>query len=277
MNKIKSLKSLIARNPDIDWSIELHDVSTGTTAFSLDATRALKTASLAKVLLLVEVAARLSEGTLAADEPIDRRDIPRVQDSGLWRYLKTDILPLADAATLVAAVSDNWATNALLHHVGLGAVQARSNALGYPETLLADHIRDNRGPAHPPTVSKGRASDWADLFGRMHRRTLVSKEVDAQVEYWLGTGTDHSMVASALNLDPLIHGFADGALGICHKTGSDSGVRADAGLILGRNACSYCIVANWNPDDDRVDAVTEIMHAAGDVIRAMVTGKNAGA
>lgn len=277
MNKNFSLESLIARTPDISWSIEIHDLSTNTTAFSLGATQVLKTASLAKIFLLIEVAARLSERTLAADEPIDRRNVPKVQDSGLWRYLKTDILPLADAATLVAAVSDNWATNALLHRVGLDAVQARSERLGYPETVLADYIRDDRGPAHPPAVSKGRASDWVDLFTRMHRRHLVSKHVDAQVEYWLGTGTDHSMVASALNLDPLIHGSAPGAFGIYNKTGSDSGVRADAGLVMGRNACSYCIIANWNPDADHVDAIAEIMFAAGDLVRTLVAGKKDGA
>ena len=274
MTAIRSLESLLARIPDVVWSIEIRDIPTGRTAFSLDAARVLKTASLAKIFLLIEAAARLSDGRVTADEPIDRRDVPKVQDSGLWRYLKTDILSLADAAVLVAAVSDNWATNALLHRIGLDAVQARSNMLGYPETLLDDYIRDNRGPAHPPTVSKGRALDWADLFARMHRRNLVSKEVDAQVEYWLGTGTDHSMVASALNLDPLIHGSASG---ICNKTGSDSGVRTDAGLVPSRNACSYCIIANWNPEDDRVDAVAEIMHAAGDLIRALVTQGNTGA
>ncbi|RJE84170.1 serine hydrolase [Paracoccus onubensis] len=276
MNKSSCLESLIARTPDIRWSIELRDIPTNTTAFSLGATRVLKTASLAKVFLLIEVAARLSEGTLTADEPIDRRDVPKVQDSGLWRYLKTDILPLADAATLVAAVSDNWATNALLHRVGLDAVRARSNVLGYSESLLADYIRDDRGPAHPPTVSEGRASDWTDLFARMHRRNLVSRDVDAQVEYWLGTGTDHSMIASALNLDPLIHGSAYGAESFYNKTGSDSGVRADAGLFVGENACSYCLIANWNPEADRADAVTEIMRAAGSLLRTLVTGRNAG-
>lgn len=276
MSRIRSLESRIACIPDINWSIQIHDISASKTVFSLGATQVLKTASLAKVFLLIEVAARLSEGTLIADEPIDRRNVPEVLDSGLWRYLKTDILPLADAATLVAAVSDNWATNALLHRVSLDAVQARSNALGYPESLLADYIRGNRGPAHPPTVSQGRASDWVDLFARMHRRNLVSKDVDAQVEYWLGTGTDHSMVASALNLDPLVHGFAPGARSICNKTGSDNDVRADAGFVLGKNACSYCVIANWNPDDDRVDAVSEIMQAIGDLVRARVAGRNAG-
>lgn len=229
----------------------------------------LKTASLAKVFLLVEIAGRLSEGRLAGSDPVDRRDVPKIEDSGLWRHLRIDVLPLADAATLVAAVSDNWATNALLHRVGLDAVQARSDALGYSESLLADYIRDDRGPEHPPTVSKGRASDWTDLFSRMHRRELVSTEVDAKVEHWLGTSLDLSMVASALRLDPLIHGSEPGAISIFNKTGSDRGVRADAGLVVGASACSYCAIANWNPDCERVDAVGDVMLEIGKLVRSL--------
>src|SRR5690554_6171899 len=131
---------LIERCRGIDWSIEARDVSNNKIIFTLNPDAVLKTASLAKIFLLIEAAARLSEGTFSADEPIDRRDVPPAQGSGLWRYLKTDVLPLADASTLVAAVSDNWATNALLHRVGLETVQARSNTLGYPDSLLADYV-----------------------------------------------------------------------------------------------------------------------------------------
>lgn len=271
MNKISALENLLASTPDIDWSIEVYDIAAGATAFSLGGSRVLKTASLAKVFLLIEVAAQLNDGTLATDEPIDRRDVKKVQDSGLWRYMNTDVLPLVDAAILVAAVSDNWATNALLHRVGLDAVQARSNTLGYPESLLADYIRDERGPEHPPTVSKGRASDWTDLFARIDRRELVSGKVDIQVEHWLGTGTDHSMVASALRLDPLIHGSDPGPYKAYNKTGSDSGVRADAGLVVGKNACSYCAIANWNPIEDCVDVVIDVMHEVGKLVRAVAS------
>src|SRR5690606_18555433 len=119
LNKVSALETLLERSPDIEWSIEVRDVSSNAVFFALNPAAVLKTASLAKVFLLIETATRLHEGTLAADEPIDRRAVSRVEDSGLWRYLKTDTLPLADAATLVAAVSDNWATNALLHRVGL--------------------------------------------------------------------------------------------------------------------------------------------------------------
>ncbi|MEO3433075.1 serine hydrolase [Inquilinus sp. CAU 1745] len=269
MNKASAITALAGRAPDVEWSIEVRDIASNIPVFSLHPERVLKTASLAKVFLLVEIAGRLSEGRLIGSDPVDRRDVPKIEDSGLWRYLQIDVLPLADAATLVAAVSDNWATNALLHRVGLDAVQARGDALGYSESLLADYIRDDRGPQHPPTVSKGRASDWTDLFTRMHRRELVSTEVDAQVEHWLGTSLDFSMVASALRLDPLIHGSEPGGISIFNKTGSDQGVRADAGLVVGGTACSYCAIANWNPDRERVDAVGDVMLEIGRLVRTV--------
>lgn len=272
LNDLSAMKILIGRSLDIDWSIEVRDISSNSVIFSLNPAAVLKTASLAKIFLLVETAARLSEGTLAADEPIDRRDVPMVQGSGLWRHLKTDILPLADASTLVATVSDNWATNALLHRVGLEAVQARSSALGYPDSSLADYVRDQRGSEHPPTVSQGCASDWADLFAKLHRRELVSDGVDRQVEHWLGNSTDHSMVVSAQWQHALSPGTEPENIRVYNKAGWDSGVRADAGLVVGRNACSYCAIANWNPTDDRVDAVAEIMQVVGKLVRATVSG-----
>lgn len=271
LNKASAITALVERTPDVEWSIEVRDIASNIPVFSLHPERVLKTASLAKVFLLVEIAGRIAEGRLTDSDPVDRRDVSKIEDFGLWRYLQIDVLPLADAATLVAAVSDNWATNALLHRVGLDAVRARSDALGYSESLLADYIRDNRGPEHPPTVSKGRASDWTDLFSRMHRRKLVSTEVDAQVEHWLGTSLDFSMVASALRLDPLIHGSEPGAISIFNKTGSDRGVRADAGLVVGSSACSYCAIANWNPDCERVDAVGDVMLEIGKLVRSLAS------
>lgn len=268
MTHLTRLEDLIARAPGIDWSIAIRDLSAGRSIYSLNPERTLKTASLAKVFLLAELAARLADGTLPASEMIDRRSVPPVADSGLWRYFLQDELPLADAAALVGAVSDNWATNALLHRIGLDAVKARSEALGYPESRLEDHVRDHRGPGDPPAVSRGRAGDWADLFARLHTRELVSPQADAHVLDWLGGGVDHSMAASAFHFDTLVHGSEHDGVRLFNKTGTDAGVRADAGLVIGSKALSWCLIANWDPAAGRLDAVFDIMRAAGALIRA---------
>lgn len=261
------LESILAAAPDILWSVEILDVAAQCSLASWEPGRQLKTASVAKVFLLVEVAARLEEGSLLEEEPLDRRGVARVEDSGLWRHLRVNELPLVDTALLVAAVSDNWATNALLDRVGLPAVQERGRALGYSESRLEDYVRDVRGPDVPPTISLGRADDWAEMFARLHRRRLHSPAVDSRVEQWLRAGVDLSMVASAFRLDPLAHASAVGSFQTFNKTGTDEGVRADAGVVVGARPLAYCAIANWSPESDCTDAAMDGMHAIGRLIR----------
>lgn len=268
MDPQAALEGVVAASPEVAWSIAVLDVASQQTLAASSPLRVLKTASLAKVFLLLEVAARFEAGSLDRRELLDRRAVARVEDSGLWQHLHVDQLPLVDAAILVAAVSDNWATNALLERVGLDAVQARSRALGYLESRLEDCIRDVRGPDVPATVSLGRAADWAEIFARLQRRGLVSSAVDTQVAAWLETSMDHSMVASAFHLDPLVGGATSGRFRFYNKTGTDAGVRADAGLLIGRRSLAYCALANWAPDDDRVEQVMDGMHAIGQLIRS---------
>lgn len=197
----------------------------------------LPTASVGKVFLLAELSARLDAGELDAQQPVDRRRVAPIADSGLWQHLVTDVLPLADVARLVGTVSDNWATNALLDLVGLDAVRERAAALAPGGSVLHDLVRDHRGPEHPPTLSEGCASDWV----------TVLPTLDGRVLGWLDSSVDLSMVASAFGLDPLAH-REDREVRLVNKTGTSDGVRADVGLVTrGDRRTAYAAIAGWDP------------------------------
>lgn len=216
-------------DPRVAWSVEVRDADSDAVLLSVDADVVLPTASVAKVLLLCSVARGLSDGSLTLQQPLDRRVTPRVGDSGLWQHLATDVLPLGDVARLVAAVSDNWATNVLVGLVGL------------PASGLLDVVRDVRGPADPPVLSLGNASAWSTFLGRLHRREEPGAE---QVLDWMASGVDHSLVASAYARDPLVHDDV-----VVTKTGSDLGVRADVGLVPSRGrTVAYAAIAQFPPD-----------------------------
>jgi beta-lactamase class A len=206
-----------------------------------------RTASIGKLLLLVEVARGLADGTLRRDEPLDRRAVEPVADSGLWQHLDVDVLPLHDVALLVASVSDNLATNVLVERLGLPPARGR--------TALHDVVRDHRGPQHPRTLSTGTAAELAQLM----------TELPAQVRDWLRTGTDLSMVAAAFGLDPLAHTADD----LLNKTGTDSTVRADVGLVGG---LSYAVLAEWDPGLDLRAQVLAGMRRIGEQIRGTLPG-----
>lgn len=237
------------------------------------ANRLLSTASVAKLFLLVEVAARLESGTIAAGAGLSRAPALRVGDSGLWQHLATDVLPVEDVALLVGAVSDNWATNVLLDLVGLDVVQQRAQTLAPNGSTLLDFVRTDRTQIHADTLSIGCASDWAALMQSLSRGTIISESVSKRVSDWIAPALDLSMVANALSLDPLAHVSSDADYSIWCKTGTDDGVRADVGSVLGpRGTLVYAVICNWDVESaDRRDDVLVAMRSVGALVRSLVS------
>ena len=220
--------------------------------------RRLRTASIGKLLLLIEVARGIEAGELDPYELLGKDPDLAVADSGLWQHLGTDVLPVADVAVLVASVSDNLATNVLIHRVGLDRVAALGASLGLTATALHDVVRDVRSADHPARLSSGSAAELSLL---LHR--LPGVEGGDRVLDWMRTSADLSMVASAFDLDPLSHA----GVTLRNKTGTDDGVRCDVGVAGG---VSYAVLANWAPASATVGEVLATMRAVGDAIRVLV-------
>lgn len=233
-----------------------------------DADRLHPTASIGKVFLICEIAEQVAAGHLDLQRPVERGHSLAVADSGLWQHLFQRSLALADACVLVAAVSDNWATNVLIDLIGLEPIAARAEALGCADSRLHDRVRDVRTVDDHPTLSTGTARELAEVARRIHQSAAggevsgVSAAAARMVEGWLLTGVDLSLVAAPFLLDPLAH--ASGPVMLWSKTGSDSGVRADMGAVWGDNdMAAYAAIATWDPGDHALDDAFERMHGLG--------------
>ncbi len=249
------------------WSIEVRTAD-GNPVVRHAPARLLRTASVGKVFLLVEVADRLDRGLLDPAQPLRRERVAPVADSGLWQHLAIPELPVVDAACLVGAVSDNWATNALLDLVGLASVRDRARSLAPGGSTLHDLVRDDRGPHDPPTLSEGCAADWVAVMSGLAAGTVGGPGVSARVLSWLAAGVDLSMVASALVLDPLSHAETDRGVRLWNKTGTDSAARADVGVVRGpAGPVAYAALCTWDRGDDRPRAaVMAAMRDLGTVV-----------
>ena len=255
----------------VDWSIQVVDLASGERLACHDPDRLLSTASVGKVFVLVELAERLRDGTLAPDQPLDRRAVPSVADSGLWQHLRTDVLTVEDVAALVGSVSDNWATNVLVDLLGLDTVRTRAMAWAPRGSNLVDVVRGLRGPDDPPHLSLGCAADLTDVLTHLWTERHTPGSAGAQVLGWLGPGTDLSMVASAWHQDPLSHAQDPAGPLLVNKTGTNLGVRADVGVVDGGGrATAYAVVANWqeDPPGTRRDEVMTALRSIGDALRA---------
>lgn len=263
------LVPLLAAGPeDATWGIEVRREDSVEPVVEHGATTVLRTASVAKVFVLVELAHRIEDGTVGPRGWLDRRSLVPVADSGLWQHLATDRLMVEDAARLVGAVSDNLATNALIHLLGLERVQERATAMAPGGSMLHDLVRDERPDGG--SLSTGCARDWAAIMQRLEKERRRGEPVGAGVVEWLVAGTDLSMVAGAFDLDPLAHGSGpDEGVTLWNKTGTDPGVRADVGVVaIDDSWASYAVICNW-PGEGAADRsrVLRVMRGVGEKIR----------
>jgi beta-lactamase class A len=249
----------------VQVSARATDLATGKVLFSVDDHVVMPTASIGKVLLLVEVASRLTGASPEAFTVLDREPRDAVGDSGIWQHMQSPSLPLADLAALIAATSDNLATNVLIRYVGLEAVRARTEALGLTRTALLDLVRDHRGPDDAPQLSIGSAKELTWLFASLARGEVVSPEVSQRVVGWLSLNADLSMVASAFGLDPLAHRGPDHGVLLMNKTGTDGGVRSEVGVLRGPRASVAYAVSMYFADTMLTSrlAVLDGMHQVG--------------
>lgn len=258
--------------PGVQWSAYAVDLMTGHVLFEHDSGQTLRTASMGKTLLLIEVARLIAVGELDPAERLVRAPADAVADSGLWQHLATDALSVADAATFIGAVSDNLATNVLLSRLGLEGVDRVPGELGVDSVRLLDKVRDIRTPDDPPALSVGSAADLVTLFGLLAAGKAYTPAVSKQVVDWLVLGTDLSMVASAFALDPLAHVDADRGYLVINKTGTNAGVRADAGVVHGvQRSIGYAVLANGEMIEGFTrDAVLAAMRELGMLMREEV-------
>lgn len=220
----------------VQVSARATDLATGRVLFSVDDHVSMPTASVGKVLLLIEVAARLNDAEFGLATMLERTKADAVGDSGLWQHLQISRLGVADLAALVGATSDNLATNALIRAVGLHSVRTRTEQLGLSRTALLDLVRDTRGPDDAPQLSVGSAKELTWLFTALARGEIVDAPTSARVIGWLSLNTDLSLVASAFGLDPLAHRQSDHGLLMVNKTGATTGVRSEVGIVRGPRA-----------------------------------------
>lgn len=249
----------------VQVSARATDLSTGAVLFSVDDHVVMPTASIGKVLLLVEVAARLESGQLSPLVQLDRLPQDAAGDSGIWQHLQVPALPVADLAALVGASSDNLATNVLLRRVGLEAVSARTEALGLTRTGLLDLARDHRGPDDAPQLSVGSANELTWLFSALARGEVVDAATSQRVISWLSLNSDFSLVSSAFGLDPHSHRHAEHGILLVNKTGIDAGVRSEVGVLRGPNAGVTYAVSTYFDDTELPErlAVIEGMRTVG--------------
>ncbi len=131
--------------PDVEWSVCIRDAATSEVLAAVEPELVLRTASIGKLFLLIEIARQAEAGELDLGEELARTDEDAVADSGLWHLMARDTFTVEDLCWLLGGFSDNLATNVLVRRIGIEAVTATSTSLGFVRSALLDRVRDDRG------------------------------------------------------------------------------------------------------------------------------------
>ncbi|MGI9140450.1 MAG: serine hydrolase [Gemmatimonadaceae bacterium] len=201
------------------------------------------TASLIKVPILVTVHDLIGKGQLSPDDRLTVLKIDKVPGSGILQHLHDGmVITVADAAWLMATISDNTATNLLLDRVIIRRVWDKMESLGLPNTKVhSKSFLRSSSVAMDSSVKYGLGvttpNEMARLFELLAAGKAVSPAADSAMLRALENGDDYRTLQR----------FA-GNVRSARKTGLGDSVRTECSLFYLRNRVVACVLTRDNAD-----------------------------
>ena len=213
-------------------------------AFHYRADDPMPTASLIKLPVMVEAYRQAEAKMLSLDKMIALRAEDKVPGSGILtpHFSPGTSLSLRDLIRLMIAYSDNTATNLVVEQIGLANTSRTMETMGWSNTKLHSLVFRRDTSIFPERsreygLGSTTAHETIALLERLHRRELVSAAASESMLQHLLQCEDRATFAKLL--PPSVR--------IAHKTGSVTGVRTDAGLILAPGSTiAICVLTRKN-------------------------------
>lgn len=142
--------------------------------FSINGQQKMLSASMIKLVILVELMYRASKQEISLSDSILVPDPTKTGGDGILKELQGEhSFSLLELATLMIIVSDNHATNLLIDLLGMEAINQRAIALKLSQTSLGRKMMDS------DAIKKGMdnytcADDIGNIFRKMYEQSLVN-------------------------------------------------------------------------------------------------------
>jgi beta-lactamase class A len=237
------------------------DIVSGKTV-AIDADRPVPTASVIKLTILFEALKQIQNGQAHFDDALTMTKSDQVPGSGVLTLFDTpQALTLKDALTMMVVVSDNTATNLVIDHLGLDAIDNRIQWMGLQNTWLYKKVfTPYLQPPSPEEakfgLGKTTAREMAAVMARFATCNLNAPGSPSAAP----SPEDQTLCDAALFM--LKH-QTDGAaipryltVPVANKTGALDNVRNDVAIVYARNgpivisAFTYDNVdTRWTPDN----------------------------
>lgn len=215
MEELKSVEEKV--------SVVIKDLTNNQWLLKHDENRVFPSASLIKILIMVEALERVEKGEYRLEEKIKVREIDRVKYS-IISELTLEEYTLIDLITLMIILSDNTATNVLIELLGYEKINQMAEKIGCNNTVLRRKMMDFE------SAKQGRENltspmDMAILLEKIYNKSIVSPKMCELMIDILRRQKHRDMLPRYI-LDEVT---------IAHKTGELSGLNHDIGIFYLRN------------------------------------------
>ena len=243
----------VDRRLDGYLGVAILDLSNGDTIL-YHADEVFPTASSIKVALLAEMYRQAQSAKLNLNDIYTVRKEDDVEDSRIFNGLTPELtkLTLRDLAQMIAAVSDNAATNILIDRVGMQNVNSLLQSLSLTKTKLQRKMIDINA-AKEGRENLATPREFMMLMEAIYRNRVVNKELT----------TDLINLLATQKSSPIQRALGE-SVKTADKDGELDAVRADIGIVYAPNRPFVVAVMTTYLKDDKEgeDAIGEIAQAA---------------
>lgn len=209
------------------------DLSTGQT-FEYNAQETFIAASVIKLPILVAVFQEIEDGSLRRDDILVLTDADKVPSCGALNQMHSGLeVTISDLCNLMITLSDNTATNMLIKTVGIENINSVITSLGMKKTrlnrLLFDSEAQERGLENYFTPA-----EIGFLLERIYTNNVISEPISQEI----------AAILKEQKLNSKIPHLLPRNLPIAHKTGEDSGITHDVGIIYSKRPFILCFASN---------------------------------
>lgn len=191
-------------------------------------------ASVIKIPVLIEILKMIEAKKLNADDKVTILDKYKVPSCGALTYMDEGLeVTIRDLYTLMIIHSDNTATNILINTAGMDNINNTLKELGCSNSklnrLLFDSEAQEKGLENYITPY-----DIGTLLEKIYKKQILSTSICEEIE----------RVMKLQRLNSKIPYLLPKGLEIGHKTGEDSGITHDVGIIYGEKPFIFCFTSN---------------------------------
>lgn len=225
--------------------------------FSVNAEDAFLAASVIKLPIFLYLLARQADGSMDLSSTLVVEESDKVPGCGALYLMtgpvETDIRSLC---RLMIDISDNTATNRLIRHCTIPALNAYFRSIGLEKTCLRRFLFDAEASSRgiENTICP---KELGLVLEKLYRKALISQEAD----------TDAMDVLLNQQICHKLEGKLDGIVPVAHKTGEDENLSNDVGIVFAPQPFVICFAGH---DTEVYPWEDLIRRAAFDLYRAQI-------